>query len=379
MPQLVHPSQLDPRLTDLQRSQHTGFTGGLCRAVAHRWKVDPLIVRLAVIALAFAGGLGIVLYGWGCLLTPRAGGQPPVLRLLPAFGRWSLRAQAAVVAVSSLVVILSLARQTGVAWGPVIVVAAIAWGVARRRRRTPEAVFPAPTTIDATSSVPRGDETVEQWRSRLGAHGGSGLPTVDLYAPEPSSLSEAPGETRSASRTSWWAALAIVALTAAGATMPLALGVHPVILWSFVAATGTSAALLLVWAVTVRRRRLPGMLLALALAGAVVTGMLAVTHSQASTMPLDTATGGTAHYSFVGEAPVELDLTELPADTTASVTIDATASVVRVRLSAPPNSVRVRSATTRVDDVALRSPGSTSELDLVIDGDFSVVGLEVVP
>ena len=29
MPELVHPSQLDPRLADLQRPHHTGFTGGL--------------------------------------------------------------------------------------------------------------------------------------------------------------------------------------------------------------------------------------------------------------------------------------------------------------------------------------------------------------
>lgn len=376
MPELIHPSQLDPRLTDLQRPQHSGFTAGLCRAVAERWMVDPLIVRLAVIALTFAGGVGVVLYGWGWLLTPREGDQPPVLRLLPTFGRWSLRTQGLVVAVSSLVMVLSLARQSGVAWGPVIIVAALAWGVARKRRRTSGTSTPAPGRVDVPS---RGsDESVEQWRARVSAHGGSVLPTVDLYAPAAATTSATTPEARVGSRNSWWAALIILALTAAGAAIPVVLGLSPALLWALVAAAGTSAVLLLGWALSVRRRRLPGALLALALAGAVGTALLAMNHAQVSTVPLDTTSGGTAHYSFVGEAPAELDLTALVGDTTATVTIDATASVVRVRLSETPNSITVESDTINVVN---RSPrGSTpGNIDLILDGDFSLVELDVVP
>lgn len=377
MPDLIHPSQLDPRLTDLQRPQHTGFTGGLCRAVAERWGVDPIIVRLAVIALAFAGGLGVVLYAWGCLLTPREGAQPPVLRWVPVFGRWSVRTQGLVVVVSSLVVVLSLARQTGVAWGPVIIVAAVAWAVARKRGNPPQDTGPAPVHEVGVASQPVTGETIEQWRARLGAHGGSNLPTVDLYAPE-QTPADSRSDDRATIRPSWWAALVIAVPTSAAAATPLLLGVSPAILWSFVAGTGTAAALLLVWSVVARRRHLPGALLALALAGAAGTSILAVTHAQASTTPLDQSTGGAAHYAFVGDASGTLDLTTLDTDTAATVTIDATASIVHVRLPGAPTSVTVNGDAINVVDQSPRGAATSTQLELILDGGFSVVELEVV-
>lgn len=389
MPELVHPSQLDPRLTDLQRPQHTGFTGGLCRAMAQRWKVDPIIVRLAFVALAFAGGAGAVLYVWGCLLTPRVGGHPPILRWLPSFGRWPLRTQGIVVAVSSLVLILSFARQSGVAWGPVIVVAAVAWAVARQRRKGPESRTAAPSPhradvdapVNTVDAAPGADESVEQWRTRLEAHAGSPLPTVDLYAPEPPRSAPAPAPP-AAGRTSWWGALTIVSITAAGAALPWILGLQSVILWTFVAAAVTSGTLLLGWSVIARRRRLPSALLALALAGAVGTSLLAVAHSQGSTVPLDTTAGGTAHYSFVGEMPAELDLSALPVDVPATVTIDATASAVRLRVTSEPSRIIVNSETSHVELTTVgrgstRSTPPASELDLIVEGNFNVVILEV--
>ncbi|WP_158600690.1 PspC domain-containing protein [Tessaracoccus antarcticus] len=385
MPELVHPSQLDPRLADLQRPLHTGFSGGLCRALAERWRVDPVIVRLVTVALSLAGGVGIALYAWGCLLTPRVGGQAPILRWLPVFGRWSRTSQAIVIAVSSLVLVLSVARQTGVAWGPVIVVGALAWAMARRRRISGDVSAgpppsPAPTWSPVAPVAPGPGESVEQWRARLSTHTGSPLPTVDLYAPEPTPDTALASPERAAHPTSWWGAIAVLLLTAAAATVPLILGMTPTLLWASVAAGGTAAVSLLVWALVARHRRMPGALLVVALTCAVGSGLLAVSDSQAaSTIPLDPTAGGTASYSFVGQADGQLDLTGLPSDTPATVTIDATASVVEVRLAAMPETVNVLTDTTHVEQPSYRGATTTSRLTLVIDGDFSVVELLVAP
>ena len=382
MSDLVHPSQLDPRLADLQRPQHSGFTAGLCRALAERWRVDPIIVRLVAVALTFAGGVGVALYAWGWLLTPRAGGQPPILRKLPVFGRWPQNTQAIVIAVSSLVLVLSTARTSGVAWGPVIVVAVLAAAIARKRSSasldaTPEAALPGPGP--RIGAAPAAGESVEQWRARLGTHAGSPLPAVDLYAPDTAVDPVPASASRPQSRTSWWAGAAVLAVSATAFVIPVALGVAPALLWGCVAAGGTAAVSLLLWALVARNRRMPGALLALALVGAVGSGMLAVAYSQAASPPLYPTSGDVVRYSFVGEADAQLDLTHLAADTDTTVTIDATASVVEVRLNQLPATMTVNSDTIYLDRPSYRYSPPASELNLVIDGDFSFVELQVVP
>ena len=380
MPELIHPGQLDPRLADLQRPQHTGFTAGLCRALAQRWRVDPIVVRLAAVALALAGGVGIAIYAWGWLLTPRVGGQPPILRWIPSFSRWASTTQMIVVAVSSLLLILSGARQTGVAWGPVIVVAVLAWALARKRRNSdgaPAAQPPSPVSTPKPGAAPAAGETVEQWRTRIGTHAGSTLPTVDLYAPEPAHLPTPVLPSRQTHSTSWWGGAAVLVLAGSAAAVPFMLGVEPAILWACVAAGSTAAVALLVWAMVARNRRMPGALLILALVGAVGSGMLAVTHSEAASPPLDPTTD--AIHTFVGDVDGQLDLTSLPSSEAATVTIDATASVVTVRLAQDPGSVTLQSDTIHVERPASRGASSASQLDLVIEGDFSVVELVVTP
>ncbi len=373
MPELVHPAQWDPRLAGLTRPQSTGFTGGLCRALAERWQVDPIIVRLVVLALTFAGGVGIALYAWGCLLTPRVGGTPPILRWLPAFGGWPKNTQAIIVAVSSLVLVLSVARQTGVGWGPVIVVGALAWAMARRRRRNNDI---SSTTQPASA---RGNaESVEQWRARLSPHADSPLPALDLYAPEASR--QAPSQvTQKTRRNNWWAAAAILLLMAVAAIVPIALGLDPAVLWAGVFASGTAAVLILMHSLIMRSRRLPVVLLVAVLSGAVGVGLLAVNHSAASDAPPVGVQGADQHHTFFGEAPAELDLTGLQIDEETTVLIDATASVVQIRVDDPPGSIEVNSDTIVVETSYTNRSQSASDLTLIIDGDFSVVEIETAP
>ncbi len=387
MPELVHPAQLDPRLAELTRPQSTGITGGLCRALAQRWQVDPIIVRLVTLALAFAGGVGIALYAWGWLLTPRVGGTPPILRWLPAFETWPQRTQSIIVAISSLVLVLSVARQTGVGWGPVIVVGALAWAMARRRRHNND---PFPTTRPSTAtampssatpqpSSARGNtESVEQWRARLSPHADSPLPAVDLYAPEASR--RAPAQpVQKTGRSNWWAAAAILLLMAIAAAVPVALGLDPALLWAGVAASGTAAVIILVHSLIARSRRLPMALLVLVLLGGVGTGLLAVNRSATDSAPPLRIAGENQYHEFFGEAPAVLDLTAMPVDEATVVTIDAKASVVHISLNEPPGSIQVNSDTILVETSYTSRSQSASDLTLIIDGDFSIVDIETVP
>lgn len=375
MPELVHPAQLDPRLADLERPQHTGFTGGLCRALAQRWQVDPLVVRLVAVALTFAGGVGVAMYIWGCLLTPRVGGTPPVLRWIPGFGRWRLNTQMLVVAISSLVLVLSIARTTGIGWGPIIVVGALAWALSRKRRRNTES---SPTQ----SPTPAAQEThtsVEQWRSRLSPHTGEPLPTVDLYAPEPTAPHSS-GTAPSRRPRSWPAAAIIVLLAAGAAAVPFVLGLDSAVLWAGVAANGTAAILILLHTVLLRSRRLPIALLIVALVSAVGTGLLVVADSRPVELPYTSTDANELRYEFFGEAPAELDLTDLDVDEPRTVTIDATASVVQVTVKANPAAVTLLSDTIAYDTTTSGTRSyTTSQLDLVITGSFSVIDIEVVP
>ncbi len=383
MPELVHPSQLDPRLVDLQRPQHSGFTAGLCRALAQRWGVDPLIVRLAAIALTLAGGVGIGLYAWGWMLTPRVGGQPPILRVFPAFSRWTTTTQIIIIAASLLAVLLSGSSQTGVALGPVLVVAVLVWALSRNRGRAAASSANSPPAVRPTGLVggagQADGESVEAWRARLASHAGSPLPTVDLYAPEPTPSSAPVPYSPAAQKTSWGAAAAVVLVTGLAGAAPFAFGMQPALLWGCVTAGGTAGVSLLAWSMMSRRRRMPGVLLIVALVGAVGSGLLAVNHSAAVTVPLDQAINPVAQYSFVGEVDGQLDLTGIAADEEATVTIDATASVVHVQLAAAPRSVVVEGDAINVVQQSARAAGTTGKVDLILVGDFSIIELEVSP
>ncbi len=381
MPELVHPAQLDPRLADLTRPQTSGFTGGLCRALAERWQVDPIIVRLVFMALTFAGGVGIALYAWGWLLTPRVVGTPPILRWLPVFGTWPKNTQLIIIAVSSLVLVLTVARQTGVGWGPVIVVGALAWALARRRRNSAgssDSLHMGRAATSAPTSARSNTESVEQWRARLSPHADFPLPAVDLYAPEAPRQSAARPVEKSR-RNNWWAAAAILLFMGVAASVPIALGLTPAVLWAGVAASGTAAVLILLHSLIMRSQRLPLALLLLVLSGAVGVGLLAVNHSAVDAAPPYFAPGKDHTYKFFGEAPVELDLTGLEIDEATVVFIDATASVVQVRVDEPPGSIEVESNTIAMETSYSNRSQSTSDLTIIIDGEFSVVEIETVP
>src|SRR4051812_19815747 len=60
------PSQ-GPRLV---RSRRDRVIAGVCGGLAEHFRIDPIIVRVAAVALIFAGGAGLLLYLAGVLLLP---------------------------------------------------------------------------------------------------------------------------------------------------------------------------------------------------------------------------------------------------------------------------------------------------------------------
>ena len=57
----------------ISRSRGNRMVAGVCAGLAQAFGVDPLVVRVAVVALTLAGGLGVVVYGAGWLLLPLEG------------------------------------------------------------------------------------------------------------------------------------------------------------------------------------------------------------------------------------------------------------------------------------------------------------------
>ena len=63
-----------PRRTRLRRDPEHGMLGGVCAGIARELRVDPIVVRVAFVAAAVAGGIGVVVYLLAWALTPAAGG-----------------------------------------------------------------------------------------------------------------------------------------------------------------------------------------------------------------------------------------------------------------------------------------------------------------
>ena len=70
------------RRTRLRRDPEQRLLGGVCAGIARELRVDPIVVRVAFVAAAAAGGIGVVVYLAAWALTPVAGGRAAPARRL---------------------------------------------------------------------------------------------------------------------------------------------------------------------------------------------------------------------------------------------------------------------------------------------------------
>ncbi|HMR48444.1 MAG TPA: PspC domain-containing protein [Arachnia sp.] len=266
---------VDPRLEGLRRPIQPGRTPGLCRAISHATGLDLTLVRALFVLLTLSTGIGIMLYGWGTVLSAGPDGRRPVDSLLPAFAQWSLKAQALVVAISSLVFVFTFGQMAPLNFVVAVVILVLLYAATSTARSRPMPPPPPPGTAPPTAptearTAAERARTIGEWRAAMQQSANrpvASLPELDLYGvqPEPGPAPEA-----AKPKTSWGAAaiillvggLAFAAIGVLGAGLTFSLGV----------AAAVMGALTLIIALAARQVRIPRLALGViaAFAGAAV-------------------------------------------------------------------------------------------------------------
>lgn len=120
----------------LRRSRRDRMVGGVCGGIARYLDVDPVLLRIAAVALALSGGFGVLVYLLAWIVIPDADGPEPERTSAPA-GRHSvaIAVGAALVALGGLLLLREWlpGLGAGMFW-PLVVVAAGALVLISARR-----------------------------------------------------------------------------------------------------------------------------------------------------------------------------------------------------------------------------------------------------
>ncbi len=125
----------------LVRSRRGRLVGGVCSGLGDHFGVDPILVRIAFVALAIFSGVGLALYLAFLLLVPEEGASRPPIRLRRS--SWvSVLGMVAIVGAAGIALNAATHGTLGTAWGVgaglgsialVGAVAAVVWRRSRRR------------------------------------------------------------------------------------------------------------------------------------------------------------------------------------------------------------------------------------------------------
>jgi signal transduction histidine kinase/phage shock protein PspC (stress-responsive transcriptional regulator) len=162
------PTAASPHREPLRRASSGRIIAGVCAGIGRHFGIDPLVARIAFIALATAGGMGIVLYGLAWLIVPVEGSDATkVERQGRGHGRGSIE-----VAIGIGLIVVSLlltARALGLLFSDVIAwpTALVAAGAALLWRQSLSAT---PAEAPETPAAPE-----EERRERAGVLSRTGL------------------------------------------------------------------------------------------------------------------------------------------------------------------------------------------------------------
>lgn len=369
---------MDPLLPDLQRPRDGAMVAGVCAALARRWQVDPLLVRVAALLLALSGGFGILLYAWTWFVLPQQGRRRGLAeQFLPQMAQWSRQRLVVTGLVGSLVLCLMTAPVTSWSIAPGLVLLAL---VVLGRRHT---ATTAPSSGSPT--LPSAGQTefaaaIDAWSRRLAsldqgapsplpsqaplapaatARAASTQGTIHFPAPVPAvspgpAISPVPSaspassgssvrvRSRRSRRPSWWIGLVVMVLAAAPFALdpPLPAQDHRMAVHAL--SLGILAlCLLLAWLL-----RLPRPRMAVPVALVVLGSALLPVPQPGSVQPVDVHWTSTSQLPTqplqvtAQEGTVDLSDLRLPADgPPARLTIRATAADLALRL--PEGAVRV--------------------------------------
>jgi signal transduction histidine kinase/phage shock protein PspC (stress-responsive transcriptional regulator) len=163
------PTATTPR-EPLRRDRSRGVLAGVCAGIARHLRIDPLVVRIAFIAAATAGGVGIVLYALAWLIVPAEDAEAAPERR-PRHGRAAIE-----VALGMGFIVLSLlltARALGLWFSDLIVwpTALVAAGAGLLWRQSLR-----PTPVEAPA--PPAPEEERRERARVLSRSGLGATLV---------------------------------------------------------------------------------------------------------------------------------------------------------------------------------------------------------
>lgn len=145
----------------VRQTRENAVIAGVCAGLAQRWKVDPNLLRIALILACLASGLGLVVYGVAVLVLPtEANPQPPVHRILPFTRTWPLPAVVGSLGVVGLSLSGVAGGWSGVGFLPVVIALGI-WYATNRKRSQGRTVTADPTPFERAA---------EAWRDRLVEH-----------------------------------------------------------------------------------------------------------------------------------------------------------------------------------------------------------------
>lgn len=119
-----------------ERSTTDRRIAGVCGALAQRWSVDPVLLRVMAVTLALSGGVGIALYGVAWVWLPSKHASAPVDRMIPGLrnAKPAWLALLATVIIIPILAVMSVLLPFGIA--PAIIISVTWWICGRQQRRT---------------------------------------------------------------------------------------------------------------------------------------------------------------------------------------------------------------------------------------------------
>ena len=162
-------------LPALRRPRADAIAAGVCAGIAQRLRIDPIIVRVLVVALVFAGGFGIALYFAAILTIPREGAEEAVAqRLLPFLRTWPTAAATLAVAAVIMACFGIMGGWRGFAVLPLAGLAILIFAILRNRSKPVATPAPDPTPFERAADA---------WQQRLDAQRGLATPFTPTATP----------------------------------------------------------------------------------------------------------------------------------------------------------------------------------------------------
>jgi signal transduction histidine kinase len=164
-----------PAPVPLRRDRHNRVVAGVCAGLARHIGVDPLIVRVAFVAAATAGGIGIAVYVLAWVFVPAGDAPASATRLRTARGTVEIAAGVALLALSVLLAFraLGLWFSDAVVW--TVVLLAAGGGMLWRQSLGPSRAEAAPATVGVPEAAP---EERRRERKRVLSRSGLGAALV---------------------------------------------------------------------------------------------------------------------------------------------------------------------------------------------------------